>query len=371
MKIHGAILERVAAPRPYADSRPIRVSELALDPPRSGEVLIRVEAAGLCHSDLSVVDGNRPRPMPMLLGHEAAGLVDAVGPGVDGLAVGDRVVVTFLPRCGTCEGCLTGGIRPCVAGSAANTAGELLGGGRRLWHQGSPVHHHLGVSGFASHAVVDARSLVRVDPDVPAEVAALLGCAVLTGGGAVLNVARPAPGDRLIVVGLGGVGMAAVLTALALDGVEVVAVDPVHDKLTAAADLGAHRVATPDELDTAGLRGKWVIEAAGSARALESAISLTEPGGSTITVGLPAPDARVSLAPTVLVTEGRRLIGSYLGSAVPARDIPVFVELWRAGRLPVEKLITARIGLDEINRGMDDLAQAVGIRQLIVFGEDQ
>ncbi|TPX04756.1 alcohol dehydrogenase, partial [Schumannella luteola] len=224
MRIRGAVLERTGDPRPYAASRPLAVRELELDPPASGELLVRIEVAGVCHSDLSVVDGNRPRPLPMLLGHEAAGIVEAAGPGVDDVAVGDRVVMTFLPRCGDCAGCASDGRMPCERGSAANGAGELLEGGRRLHADGGEVFHHLGVSAFADHAVVSRRSVVPVPHDVPADVAALLGCAVLTGGGAVLNAARPADGDTVMVVGLGGVGMAALLVARAL-GHPVIAVD--------------------------------------------------------------------------------------------------------------------------------------------------
>ena len=365
MQIRGAVLEEIGRSRPYADSRPLSVGELELAPPGAGEVLLRLHAAGLCHSDLSVVDGNRVRPVPMLLGHEAAGRVAALGPGVTALQEGDQVVATFLPRCGECDGCRTHGVRPCVPGTAANAAGTLLGGGGRLSRDGQVVHHHLGVSGFATHAVVDARSLVRVDDDVPPAVAALLGCAVLTGGGAVLNTRRPQPGSTVAVVGLGGVGMAAVLTALAQDDVRVVAVDAVPAKLDAARDLGAHLVLRPEQVPHTTVRAELVIEAAGSVRAFETAVALTAPGGSTVTVGLPAPDARAAVALTALVAEGRSIVGSYLGSAVPSRDIPRFVELWRSGRLPVERLISSTIPLEEVNAGMDALADGRAVRQVI------
>ena len=365
VRIRGAVLEEIGRPRPYADSRPLTVGDLELAPPGAGEVLVRLHAAGLCHSDLSVVDGNRVRPVPMLLGHEAAGRVEVLGEGVTSLHVGDQVVATFLPRCDECDGCATAGVRPCVPGSASNAAGSLLGGGRRLTRDGQPVHHHLGVSGFATHAVVDVRSLVRVDADVPPAVAALLGCAVLTGGGAVLNTRRPQAGSTVAVVGLGGVGMAAVLTALAQDDVRVVAVDAVPAKLEAARELGAHVVLRPEQVPHTAVRAALVVEAAGSARAFETAVALTAPGGTTVTVGLPAPDARAAVALTALVAEGRSIVGSYLGSAVAARDIPVFVDLWRSGRLPVERLISSTIPLDEINAGMDALADGLAVRQVV------
>ena len=364
--IRGAVLDRIGAPRPYSASRPLTVTELELDPPGPGELLVRVEAAGVCHSDLSVVDGNRVRPVPMLLGHEAAGIVEEVGAGVD-LGVGRRVVLTFLPRCGKCSACGTDGAAPCEPGSAANAAGTLLGGGMRLRRAGQNVYHHLGVSGFATHAVVSAASAVPVPDDVPPAVAALLGCAVLTGGGAVLGVGKPRAGDSVAVVGLGGVGMAAVLTALAHDGVQVIAIDRLPEKLAAATALGAHQAMTPAQAGEAGLRAPVVIEAAGHPAALQTAIELTAPGGRTITVGLPPPDARISLSPLDLVAQGRSLIGSYLGSAVPARDIPRFVELWRAGRLPVQQLVSATVPLEQINSAMDQLADGLAVRQLITF----
>jgi Zn-dependent alcohol dehydrogenase len=364
--IRGAVLERIGAPRPYARSRPLAVTELDLALPGPGELLVRVEAAGVCHSDLSVVDGNRVRPVPMLLGHEAAGIVEATGDGVH-IAPGQRVVLTFLPRCGHCPACATEGLTPCEPGSAANGAGTLLDGGIRLHRAGQPVFHHLGVSGFATHAVVSATSAVPVPEDVPPSVAALLGCAVLTGGGAVLNVARPVAGQTVAVVGLGGVGMAAVLTVLAHDGVEVIAIDQLPEKLAAASGLGVQRTYTPQQAVDAGVRVPMVIEAVGHPAALQTAIDLTAPGGRTITVGLPAPDARISLSPLGFVAEGRSLIGSYLGSSVPARDIPKFVALWRAGQLPVQQLVSATITLDAINEAMDRLADGTAVRQVITF----
>lgn len=366
MRIHGAVLERTGDPRPYASSRPLVIGELDLDPPGAGELLVRIEVAGVCHSDLSVVEGTRPRPLPMLLGHEAAGIVEALGTGVTDVAVGDRVVMTFLPRCGECAGCATEGRMPCELGSAANAAGELLGGGRRLHADGLDIHHHLGVSAFADHAVVSRRSVVPVPADVPAEVAALLGCAVLTGGGAVLNAARPAAGDTVMVVGLGGVGMAALLVARAL-GHPVVAVDARSDKLAAARTLGAEQTVLADELAAGGIRSPVVIEAAGHPRAFETAFAATAPGGTTVTVGLPAPDARAAISPLLLTAEARTVVGSYLGSSVPERDIPRYVELWRAGRLPVEGLVSDRIRLADLARAMDTLADGAALRQLIIF----
>ena len=240
-----------------------------------------------------------------------------------------------------------------------------VSGSSRAGHR---VYHHLGVSGFATHAVVNRASAVPVPDDVPPEVAALLGCAVLTGGGAVLNVGNPRPGQSVAVVGLGGVGMAAVLTALTYDDVRVVAVDQIartswRPPGTWARTRRTRRSRPP----TARVKAAVVIEAVGHPAALETAIALTAPGGRTITVGLPPPDARISLSPLGFVAEGRSLIGSYLGSAVPSRDIPRFVSLWRSGRLPVESLVSSTIRLDDINEAMDNLADGNAVRQLIRF----
>jgi len=367
MRITGAVLERIGDPSPFSASTPIVVRELELDPPGPHEVLVRIEAAGVCHSDLSVVTGVRPRAVPLLLGHEAAGIVEALGSAIDDLAVGQRVVMTFLPRCGSCDSCLHGeGRTPCERGSAANGAGSLLDGGKRLHAGETVIDHHLGVSAFADHAVVDRRSIVPVDPDVPPQVAALMGCAVLTGGGAVLNAAALQPGETLIVVGLGGVGMAAVLVGLAVEGATVIGVDANPQKLDQARELGVHAAYLPDEAIAAGVQAPAVVEAVGRARAFETALALTAPGGRTVTVGLPAPDDLATISPLSLVATGRTVIGSYLGSSVPTRDIPIFVDLWRAGRLPVERLVSSEIRLGQINEAMDALARGESIRQVIV-----
>lgn len=366
MRITGAVLEEVGRPAPYRESRPLSVSDLELAAPGPSELLVRIEAAGICHSDLSVVDGSRPRPVPMLLGHEAAGIVEVAGDAVTDVAPGDRVVLTFLPRCGACPACRTEGRLPCERGSASNAAGELLGGGSRLSRDGRPVAHHLGASAFATRAVVDRRSVVPVGPDVPPDVAALLGCAVLTGGGAVRNASGALPGEPILVVGLGGVGLAAALVARAL-GHPVLGVDAVPAKLAAAQRLGVERTAAPDELD--GTTARVVIEAAGSARAFETAFAATAPGGTTVTVGLPSPAARASIPPLTLTAEARTVVGSYLGSSVPERDVPVYADLWREGRLPVERLVSDTLPLTGVNEAMDALASGAALRQLIIFDE--
>jgi alcohol dehydrogenase len=374
VKVRGAMLREMGAPAPYADSRPLEVAELELDGPGHGEVLVRVRAAGLCHSDLSVINGSRPRVMPMVLGHEAAGEVVEVGEGVETLAVGDHIVCAFVPSCGRCGPCLDGRAALCEPGASANAAGTLLGGGRRLHVDGLDlVHHHLGVSGFAEAAVVSAHSAVRVDPELPYEVAALFGCAVLTGVGAALFSAQITPGQTVAVFGLGGVGLSALLGARLAGAAQIIAVDVVAAKLELAASLGAtHTVrggpdAGPEIRELTGGGAERVIETAGNARVLAQAYAATRRGGVTVTVGLPAPDQQLEIPAVSLVAEEKTLRGSYLGSAVPARDIPRFVALHQAGRLPVDRLLTDRLGLDQVNEGFDRLASGEAVRQAIIF----
>lgn len=372
MKITGAVLTTAGLPRPYAQSRPLAVTELDLAEPGSQEVLIRVEAAGICHSDLSVVNGDRPRPLPMLLGHEAAGTVVAVGADVNDLEPGQRVVTVFLPRCEECPNCRTGGKLPCSTGTESNGAGTLPGGPIRLTRAGQSIRHHLGVSGFASHAVLNRRSVVPVGSDVPPSVAALLGCAVLTGGGAVINAGNPQEGQDVMIVGLGGVGMAALLTAIAVtstwaEPARIIGIDANPAKLTMARELGATETYSPDAAEKLGVRAHLVIEAAGHPRAFETAVRSTAPGGTTVTVGLPAPGAMSAIEPLGITAEARTIIGSYLGSALPARDIPVYAQMWREGRMPVEKLASSFITLDRINEAMDELADGNAVRQMVMF----
>lgn len=369
MRIQGAVLDRIGTEGPYAQSQPLEIRDIELDDPGPDEVLIRISAAGLCHSDLSVVDGNRPRPTPMLLGHESAGTVEKLGANVTDLEVGQQVSTVFLPRCGECENCRTDGKLPCIPGTAVNNSGHLVGEHLRLHDDNGPIFHHVGVSGFATHAVLNRTSVVPVGNDVPPEIAAVLGCAVLTGGGAVLNAGQPEDGETIMIVGLGGVGMAALITALSLKKGKVIGVDANPDKLERATELGADEVYSPADLAENGFRAPIVIEAAGHPKAFETAFAATAAGGRTVTVGLPSPDARSSIPPLAITAEARTVIGSYLGSAVPSRDIPKYEKLWRDGTLPVEELISGRVHLSEINEALDKLANGEAVRQIILFDD--
>ena len=370
MRITAAVLRTMGAARPYAGSRPLALEQLELAPPGPGEVLVRVAAAGLCHSDLSVINGDRPRPLPMALGHEAAGIVEALGAGVSSLSVGDHVVMVFMPSCGQCDYCEAGRPALCEPGAAANGRGALLSGAIRLSDSNGPVHHHLGCSAFATHAVVSERSLVRVDQDLPLEEAALFGCAVLTGVGAAVNTAGIRPGQSVAIVGLGGVGLAALMGAKAAGAGRIVAVDLSEEKLALAAELGAtERLNGADSDGIAALAGSAdvALEMAGSIPALELAFGLTKRGGTTVTAGLPPPGATLPLAVARLVAEERTVKGSYIGSCVPRRDVPRFIDWYREGRLPVDRLVSGYLRPEEINEGFDRLAAGTAVRQIVRF----
>lgn len=377
MKVKAAVLRELGLPAPYVQSRPLEVREVELDAPERGEVLVKIHAAGLCHSDLSVISGDRPRPMPMVLGHESAGEVVECGPGVDDLEPGDRVVMVFMPSCGGCMPCMEGRPALCEPGAASNTAGTLLSGGRRLSLDGRTVNHHVGVSCFAEHAVISRRSCVKLQnaaAELPSVDAALFGCAVLTGAGAVINTARVQAGTSVAVLGLGGVGFSALLAALASGARDVIALDLNDEKLEFARTLGATGVVRADSPDAAeSVREMthggvdYAFEMAGAIPAFDMAWRITRRGGLTVSAGLPHPDRRFALPPVQLVGEERTIKGSYIGSSVPARDIPRYIGMYMAGKLPVDRLIGKKLRLDEVNLGMDRLASGSAMRDLIIF----
>jgi alcohol dehydrogenase len=374
MKIRAAVLNHMGALTPYAASKPLSIAEVDLDPPGSGEVLVKIAAAGLCHSDLSVINGDRPRAMPMALGHEAAGVVEELGPGVDDLSRGDHVVLVFVPSCGHCAPCAEGRPALCEPGAAANNAGTLLSGARRIRCDGVAVNHHVGCSAFAEYAVVSRRSLVKIDRELPLDEAALFGCAVMTGVGAVINTARVQAGSSVAVVGLGGVGLAALLGAVAAGARSVLAVDLSDDKLGLARQLGAthaFNAGSPDAVEAirAATDGgvDYAFEMAGAVRAMDLAYRITRRGGMTVTAGLPPPTHTFNIPQVNLVAEERTVKGSYIGTCVPTRDIPRYIELYRRGRLPVDRLMSSHLKLNDINHGFDLLHEGKAARQIVTL----
>lgn len=373
MKTRAAVLYEMQKPRPYATSRPLVIEELDLAPPAEGEIMVRIRAAGLCHSDLSTINGDRPRQMPMALGHEAAGEVVEIGSGVKDIVIGDHVILVFVPSCGRCLPCAEGRPALCEPGAKANGAGTLLTGGMRLSKAGKTIHHHIGVSAFADYAVVARESAIKIDRSLAFEEAALFGCAVITGAGAVINTAKMPAGSSAAIVGLGGVGLMSMLAARLSGARTIVAIDMLDDKLALARQLGAtHTVNARDPQcaeqvrDLTGGGVDYAFEMASSVKALELAYKITRRGGTTVTGSLPHPTHTMALPATNLVAEERTLKGSYVGSCVPQRDIPRFISLYQQGLLPVDRLMSERILLDQINEGFDRLSDGGTVRQIVV-----
>lgn len=369
MKIKAAVLYEMGAARPYRQSQPVRIEEVELAPPGPGEVLVKVAVAGVCHSDLSVVNGNRPRQMPMVLGHEASGVIEQVGEGVAQLATGDHVVFVFMPSCGACDMCSAGRPSLCAKGFASNGAGTLLSGARRLSRDGKPLFHQVGVSCFAEYAVVDQSSLVKVDPQLPLEDAALFSCAVITGVGAVMNTAAMPKGASAAVVGLGGTGLAALMGVKASGASTIAGFDLLSEKRAKAKSLGADNVYDPTTEGIVEQVGgfDYVFECVGNVQAMEFAYAITKMGGTTVSSGLSHPGKKFAIQHVDLVAQEKTIKGSYLGSCLVKRDIPHYIELFQRGQLPVDQLISRSIGLEELNEAFDRLADGSELRQVIMF----
>ncbi len=368
----AAVLWECGRPRPFAETRPMTIEEVELDGPGPGEILIEVAGAGLCHSDLSVIDGTRPRGVPIIPGHEGAGIVRALGAGVTGLAEGDHVVTAFVSSCGECRYCARGRVNLCDTHGRTRAAGTLITGGRRLKLNGEYIPVFSGLSLYAQYIVAARSSAVKIDKDVPLDHASLFGCAVLTGVGAVLNTAEVKPGGVMAVVGLGGVGMNALMGAVVAGAERIVAVDTNPTKLELARELGATDTFLAGNADTvAAIRDAtdggvdWAVETAGVGEAMELAYAITARGGTTVSAGLPSGSRLVSYPHAAMVSDERTIKGSYMGSCIPARDIPAYIALYKRGKLPVQKLISGTIPLEEINAGFDRLASGSVLRQVM------
>ena len=376
MRTRAAVLYEMERSKPYAQSRPLVVEDVELTGSGAGEVLVEIAAAGICHSDLSVLDGSRPRVMPMVLGHEASGIVREVGTGVRDLQAGDHVVFSYVPVCGRCGPCAAGRASLCENGARANVAGTLLSGRKCFYNgAGAALHHHLGVSAFSQFTVAAEESLVKIDRSLPLEKAALFGCAVMTGVGAVVNTARVEAGAAVAIFGLGGVGLSAVLGAAAAGAYPIVAVDLLAEKLDLARKLGAtHTLLAGAEVDLAKeIRqmtcggAAYAFDSTGNAAVLMQAYHGTRRGGTTVAIGLPHPSQTMNVPAAMLVAEERTIKGSYMGSCVPRRDVPRFVAMYQAGKLPVDLLHSHTVRIEEINEAMDRLARGQAVRQIVRF----
>lgn len=357
-----------------AAGQPLRlVDDLEIDEPRAGEVRVRVSHCGVCHSDLSIVDGAFPAPLPIVLGHEAAGVVESVGDGVTALAAGDRVVLTPCPPCGHCYACVRG-----QPGVCANTQGlmtsALPDGRTGLSRKGEGVYRGVNLGAFAEQVILPASGAVRVGDDVPLDVVCVLGCAVQTGVGAVLNTAGVEEGATVLVMGLGGIGLSAVMGARVAGAARILASDPVAARREAALRFGATDAVDPGEQDvaqlardlTGGMGVDYAFETAGRAALVQTGLAAARNGGTVVCVGAPplGESIEIPLAAGFVISE-KKLVGCTLGSCNSLRDIPRLVGLWQAGRLDLEAMITTRRPLAEINQAMDDLRASRGIRTVL------
>ena len=340
------------------------VDEVRLDEPGPHDVLVRIETAGVCHSDLHYLRGALQSRMPVVPGHEGAGVVEEVGNEVTSCRPNDTVCLMWRPRCGHCPYCLAGQPVMCQAGAMQASSGGLLDGVSRLrLSDGTPLHHLLGVSCFAQYCVVSERSVIVVPPEVPSAVAAITGCAVITGVGAVLNVIGSCAGRSVVVVGAGGVGMSAVMGAHLLGASPIIVVDVVAQRLQAAVGLGATHTIDGTWADVVGvvrditgLGADFVVEAVGGTKTLTQALDFLKPGGTLVAVGLGAADQQFLVPINALVQRQKRIVGSLYGSANPPIDIPKILGLYLAGRLPLDKLVGNSYGLDDINEAFSDLS---------------
>jgi len=363
--MRAAMLEAAGEPLVIRD-------DVEIEAPRSGQVRVRVTHCGVCHSDLSIVDGVFPAPTPIVLGHEAAGVVDAIGPDVDALAVGDHVVLTPLPPCGVCYWCVRGEPGVCVNAMAIQT-NTVRDGGTGLSRRGEVVWRGIGLGAFAEYVVTPVTGAIKIPAAIPLEIACVVGCAVQTGVGAVLNTARVEPGATVLVIGLGGVGLSIVQGARVAGAARIIAVDPVAARRESAEQCGATDTIDPATVDVASqvrelveVGVDYAFDAVGRSSLVQTGLLATRNGGTTVCVGAAPIDDAIQVAPAALFTlQEKKLIGCALGSCNSVRDIPRLLALWQAGRLDLDALITARRPLADINAAFADLRAARGVRTVL------
>ena len=362
----AAVLRAVGAP--------ISVEPLELEPPRAGEVRVRIAAAGVCHSDYHFVTGDLSTPLPAVLGHEGAGVVEEVGEDVTSVVPGDHVLFLWRTSCGRCALCQTGRPALCTTGLKTRSMGLLADGSTRLSHGGERIHHVLGVSCFAEQAVVSERSVLKIAATVPLEVAALIGCAVMTGVGAVVNTAAVRPGSSVLVIGAGGVGQCVVMGARLAGASTIVVADVSANKLRAATALGATDAVDSSSEDLVkAVRARtsggveYAFEAVGRPDTLSQAVRALRPGGTAVAVGLGKGDARVEVGINDLVLQEKTLRGSLYGSARPAADIPMLISLYMTGRLPLDELLSRRYAIEQINEAYQAMLGGDVARSVVTF----
>lgn len=359
----------------YETGAPLVVEDVDVEAPRDDEVLVRLVAAGVCHSDLSVAQGALATPMPAVLGHEGAGVVERVGAAVGNVAPGDHAILLYRPQCGHCRYCLGGRPALCEQGAAARRTGRLVDGTTRYRVDGREINHFSAASTFAEYAVVPASGVMRVDERAPLEVVAIVGCAVMTGVGAVFNAADVRPGATTAVIGCGGVGLSAVQGCRIAGARRVIAVDVADDKLELARTLGATDVVNAEREDavgavlalTGGLGVEFAFETAGTIRTLQSALDCLQPAGMAIAIGVPPLDQELALKPAGLITTDKTLRGSLYGSCNFARDVPLLIDLYLAGQLKLDEMIGRGYPLTAINEALGGLEAGNVARSIVRF----
>jgi Zn-dependent alcohol dehydrogenase len=369
MQIRAAVLEKTGGP--------LTIAELDLAPPGPEEVLVRLGASGVCHSDWNAIDGTAETPCPAVLGHEGAGVVEEVGEHVERVCVGQHVALSWAPWCGECEECRRDLPQLCSTIWPAMGTGGLMDGTPRLSRDGEPIYHYSFLSTFAEACVVPERSCVPIADDVPFDVAALVGCAVTTGVGAVWRTAHVRPGDRVAVIGCGGVGLSALMAAVVAGADPVIAVDAAPQKLDVARSFGAtHAVlwegsaeATAESVRDVSSGGvDFAVEATGRPEAMEAAFLSTRGRGAAVLIGIPRDDAVLSLPAKTIPRMERRVLGSIYGSSKPERDFPQILDLYRAGRLPLDRLVSHRLPLNEVERGFELMHSGDALRVVLDLG---
>ncbi|MDN3355765.1 Zn-dependent alcohol dehydrogenase [Actinomadura sp. DC4] len=352
----------------------VTVTEVVLDPPGPGEVEVEIAAAGVCRSDLHAIEGHWPVPVPAVLGHEGAGIVTSLGAGVTGLEVGDHVVLSWVPACGSCRHCAARRPWLCEPADELIFAQGVLYDGTSRWHKGEDrLHHFFGVSAFAERVVVPSSGAIPIRRDAPLDVVAIVGCAVATGVGAVLNTAQVPAGAEIAVIGCGGVGLSCVQGARIAGAARIVAVDVNPAKLAIAKALGAHDTVDVSQADTViALRDlqpagfDYVIDAIGHVETTEQAIAALGMGGAAVIVGAPRAGETARFDPLALVDAGRRILGSNYGSTDPRRDFPRLVDRYMTGELDLDTLISGSRPLTEIGEALKQLADGHALRTLLI-----
>ncbi|MCP4622983.1 MAG: alcohol dehydrogenase catalytic domain-containing protein [bacterium] len=365
-KIKAAVLWEV--------NKPVSIEEVTIDDPGEGEVLVKMVANGVCHSDLHVIEGNIPAVFPLVLGHEGAGIVEEVGPGVTSLKPGDHVVLFVAPPCGKCRYCLEGRPTLCADWNTDNYLGQLPGGSKRLHKGDTALNHFYALSCYAEYAVVNQRHAIKIREDAPLDKAVLFSCGSTTGLGSSIKRAGVRVGDTVVVYGCGGVGLSALLGALVAGASKVIAVDVVDLKLEKAREIGADYVLNPSKEDNVAEKIKeitgggadFAIECSGNVNAMTQAFASIHQGGTCVLV------AQANLADVLTVIPGEFILGKTLkgvsmGNVNAPIDIPLFIDLYMAGRLPVDRLITAEFRLDELNAAFDKMKKGETCRSIIRY----